>query len=455
MKANMFKMLVMSVLVSSLLFGVLLQPASIQVKGQYPVPYRLTVQVNNSIAGTTTPRPGVTYVDYGLSIQVTANPNPGYVFKGWYLNGIYQHELTSITITMLHDNTLMAAFSQEAVSLSITTNPPQGGITNPPAGTLFYQYGSSIEVTAQTNPDYVFNGWYLDGVFMGTQTSITVAMSGNRELGAYFGGVTPIPETPPVQLPPAVLSVSCESFTTYSDFNIKINGALTGNGVGLPLSGVLIYLSVNGGHSWDILSYVNTDANGKFSVAWKPSVTGEFLLNATWSGNSEFSAASDVVNFAVTPFEEQSVFSVTSNSTISGLQFDSTTNELGFSVSGPSGTSGYTVVIIPKSLVSDISTIAVTMDGNPMDFDYSSQSDAWKIVFNYQHSNHQVVLNLDSEPVDVGPEPETENGNETGGGGFLPDIPLSYAIIIVGVLLAVTVIVVFAVMRKREPKQQQ
>jgi uncharacterized repeat protein (TIGR02543 family) len=449
----MFKILVMSILVSSLLIGVILQPASIQVKGQYPVPYRLTVQVNNSIAGTTTPRPGVTYVDYGLSIQVTAKANPGYVFKGWYLNGIYQHELTTITITMLHDNTLMAAFSQEAVSLSVTTNPTQGGTTNPPAGTMFYQYGSSVTVAAQPNADYVFNGWYLDGVFMGTQTSITVSMDGNHELGAFFGGVTPIPEQPPVQLPPAVLTVSSESYTTYSDFNIKINGALTGNGVGLPLTGVLIYLSVNGGQSWDVLSYVNTDANGEFSVSWKPSVTGEFLLNATWSGNSEFSAASDLVNFAVTPFEEQSVFSVTSNSTISGLQFDSETNELGFSVTGPSGTSGYTVVVIPKSLVSDISAITVTMDGNAIDYDYTSKTDSWRIVFNYQHSTHQVVLNLETEPDEVEPGPDN-SGDETGNTGFLPDIPLSYAIIIVGVLVAVTVIAVFALTRKREPKQQ-
>ncbi|MCW4035337.1 MAG: InlB B-repeat-containing protein, partial [Candidatus Bathyarchaeota archaeon] len=215
----MVKKLSISVLVLLILTGLALQPAAIIVKGQYPVPYKLTVQVNNHLAGTTSPSPGVTYVDYGLSVQVKATPHTGYIFNGWYLNGVYQHKLTTITITMLNDNLLMAAFSQEAVALTITANPPEGGVINPPPGTLQYQYGSLVEVTAQPNQDYVFNGWYLDGQYMGTQSTITVEMTNNRELGAFFAGGS-TPTEPPVELPPSTITVSCESYSKYSEFDV-------------------------------------------------------------------------------------------------------------------------------------------------------------------------------------------------------------------------------------------
>ena len=61
-----------------------------------------------------------------------------------------------------------------------------------------------------------------------------------------------------------------------------------------------------------------------------PSASGNYAIKATWSGNDVYSSVSTIVNFAVAPFDnqEQNVFSVTSNSTLTGLTFDSTTNEL-------------------------------------------------------------------------------------------------------------------------------
>jgi len=411
MEKNFWRILPTALLILTVLIGVGLIPETNYVKGQYIPPHKLIIQVNNQNGGTTTPNPTTILVDDGLSVQVTAAPKFGYVFTGWYLDGIYQHELSTITVTMHHDSVLMATFSQQPVALTITTNPQEGGNTNPPTGTTFYQYGSSVQVTVDPNPGYLFDGWYLDGEFMGIQTTITVSMSHNTELGAYFASISPPepePEPEPIQLPPATLSVSCESHTSYSEFNVMINGVLTGNGVPLSNAGILIYVSVSGGNSWDILSFVNTDSNGKFSVSWKPSVTGTFLLNSTWLGNSEYASTSTTVNFAVTPFEEQSVFSVTSNSTLSGLVFNSENNELGFSVTGPSGTTGYTNVMIPKSLINDISNLIIYVDGNEMNYTSESQTDVWEIYFTYPHSTHQVVVNLESPPPQSTPETPTE-----------------------------------------------
>jgi uncharacterized repeat protein (TIGR02543 family) len=372
---------------------------------QYPFRYRLTISTNNYLGGYTNPS-GTVQIDYGLSYQVTATANPGYVFSGWYLNGIFQHKLNTITVTMLHDNTLTATFSQQAVSLEISVDPAEAATTNPSVGTLYYPSGNTVQVSVQPKPGYTFSGWYLDGAFAGIDNPISVTMTSDRKLNAYFGGdspaptptassPTPTPTPTPIQLPQADLDVSCQSSSAYNSFDVKINGVLTGNGAGIPNAGVLLYVSVDGGNGWDVLSFVNTASDGSFSVTWKPSVTGNYVLKASWAGNSEFSTTNNVVNFAVEQFEEQSVFSVMSNSTLSGLSFNSETKDLSFTTSGPSGTTGYVNVIIPKSLVADVSTIKVYFDDQSISYTSVSQSDAWVISFNYQQSSHQLRVGLD------------------------------------------------------------
>lgn len=431
------KKLSIFIFVLSLLFGVVLQSAVIAVTGQYYSggSYELTIYSNNQFAGTTSPSPGVVYVDYGLSYQVTAQPNPGYIFNGWYLNGIYQHKMHTITVTMLHDNVLMASFTQEGVSLNITTYPSHEGTTNPPPGILFFQYGTPVTVTAYPANDSVFSGWYLDGEFMGTETSITVPMNASRDLEAYFVGSSSTPPDDP--LPQSNLTLSCKSHTTYSDFSVEIGGTLeTDQGEPIPSAGIVFELSVNGGSSWETLSFVNTDLNGEFSVSWKPSVTGYFLLKALWIGNPSYIGTDVVVNFAVTPFEQQSVFSVTSNSTLTGLAFDSNSSEFHFNVEGPSGTTGYTNVIIPKSLVEDSSTIRVYVDEDEMTRECVSQGDAWSLTFTYSHSTHQVVVDLDAEPLTASDVP-------------LTDSPL-VLVLIVAAIVAAAVIITIIVMKKTQ-----
>jgi hypothetical protein len=191
--------------------------------------------------------------------------------------------------------------------------------------------------------------------------------------------------------------VFVESSLAYSGFSAKISGTLTADGAGVPTAGIQLYISVSGGRSWDALSFVNTDSEGRFSVVWRPSVTGNYLLNATWGGNSEHSITSTIINFALTPYEEESVFSVTSNSTLSGLLFDSTSAELRFSVTGPPETAGYVDVVIPKTLIGDISSLKVYIDDNPLSFNSISQTDSWVISFTYQHSSHRISINMSSD----------------------------------------------------------
>ncbi|OQA47268.1 MAG: hypothetical protein BWY47_01448 [Bacteroidetes bacterium ADurb.Bin302] len=434
MKLNLSHTLKITFLIL-LILGISLQSVVICANGQYSPRYSLNVQVNN-YAGGTTSLTGTTYYDPGVSVQITANPNAGYVFNGWYLNGVFQNKLSTITITMLQNNVLSASFSQQTMSLQLTVDPIVGGTTNPPVGTLFFAAGNTVEVTATPTSGYFFNGWYLNGAFVGTNDRLLVTMDGNKQLVAYFGTSpvtpppspspslspssslspspspstsssptptpsssptpTPLPTAAPVVLPPATLDVSVDSSSAYSGLSTKIGGKLSANGMGLPNTGILLYLSISGGASWDVLSFVNTDSDGKFTVSWQPSVTGNYLLNATWLGNSEYSMTSKIVNFALTAYKEESVFSVTSNSTLSGLVFDSENKLLRFTVSGPSGTNGYVNVVIPKSLLANIANLDVLLDGNQLQHSYVSQEDSWIVFCTYSHSTHDVYIRLDS-----------------------------------------------------------
>jgi len=104
----------------------------------------------------------------------------------------------------------------------------------------------------------------------------------------------------------------------------------------------------------------------------------------------------NIVNFALEPCETQSAFSVTSNSTLSALTFDSASRELSFSVSGDSGTTGYVNVNIPKSLVSDVSGLKVYLDSTQIDYTAQSQGDSWLLYLTYHHSSHSVMISLAS-----------------------------------------------------------
>ena len=181
-----------------------------------------------------------------------------------------------------------------------------------------------------------------------------------------------------------LLDLFCQSSTTFSTFRAEISGNLTYNGTGLQSVPVLLSYSVDEGNSWNELTTVCTANDGNFLAVWLPPVTGNYQLKAEWAGDTNYTETSTVINFAVLPFGEQSVFSVTSNSTISGLSFNSTSGELDFTVSGPEGGTGYCYVYIPKSLINDVSNFSVFIDGKTISYSVESLGDTWLISFSYQ-----------------------------------------------------------------------
>jgi len=101
-------------------------------------------------------------------------------------------------------------------------------------------------------------------------------------------------------------------------------------------------------------------------------------------------SAAQTINVWLAPF------SVISNSTITELAFDSTSKTLAFTVSGPTGTTGYTNVTIAKTLAANTTDLKVYLDGSPLEYSTNSTTDSWIIEFTYGHSTHRIVIALNS-----------------------------------------------------------
>ena len=98
-------------------------------------------------------------------------------------------------------------------------------------------------------------------------------------------------------------------------------------------------------------------------------------------------------------------FSIISNSTITGLTFDSTSKTITFQASGPNGTIGCTNVTIAKTLIQNISELTIYLNGNKINYASTSTEYTWLIHFTYTHSAHKVTIFLTS--LNNKPQPES------------------------------------------------
>ena len=192
----------------------------------------------------------------------------------------------------------------------------------------------------------------------------------------------------------SVITLSCESSSVFSGFNVEVRGSLAFDGTAITNAPVLLSYSVTGGKSWQDLTLLYTGADGSYSATWLPSVTGNYLVKASYEGNAETLGTSEAVNFAVMQLAHDTLFSVSSNSSVTSLAFNSTTSAISFTVSGPSGTTGYVKAAIAKGLMSNPESIRVYLDSKQLNYEVSSLEDSWLLSFTYQHSLHNVSIDL-------------------------------------------------------------
>jgi hypothetical protein len=287
-----------------------------------------------------------------------------------------------------HHANIMATYSPDTVLISnINTEFPDSyyALLNTTSDSIVETYQGNIQAEFGDNtPTFDGLNFILGSEAIGSGAPTFIYILTN---------LTPLP----ANLPNPSITVSCQTYTSESNFKVEIRGNLTMNETGLTNVPILLSYSVDDGKAWNELTTVATNDNGSFFAVWFPNVSGSYLLKAEWAGDANYSDASTVVNFAVTPSGEQTVFSVTSNSTISSLAFNSTSEELYFTVSGPSGTTGYTDVYVPKSMITNVSSLKIFLDGNLTSYNVEPNGDSWLVTFTYHHSVHNVIINLKSQ----------------------------------------------------------
>jgi outer membrane protein assembly factor BamB len=278
----------------------------------------------------------------------------------------------------------------KGASLKIYVDGTFAGENNKIAPLRLYNPGSSFPSSLGI---YSQDQWNQQDFFKGQISNVMVYNKAltTQEINGLYADPTSVPT-----LAKPTLDISCKSSTSYSAFNVEIKGSLTLNETAISNAPILLSYSVNGGKSWQDLTLVYTGSDGSYSATWLPSVTGNYLIKATYEGDADtLGTSSEIVNFAVTNFAEKNLlFSASSNSTVTSLAFNSTTSELSFTVSGPSETTGYVKVAIAKSLVSNPENIKVYLDGNQLNYEVTSNEDSWLLTFTYKHSTHQVRISL-------------------------------------------------------------
>jgi len=233
---------------------------------------------------------------------------------------------------------------------------------------------------------------------------------------------------------PTILTISLTPSATYVGFKIQINGKLLyPNGTGVSEANLLLAYSVTSGNTWIDITSVTTALDGGYSAVWMPTATGNYLVRVSWEGRSALwvLGAITYASLTATPLGQEYVFSVTSNSTVSNLAFNSTSRTLSFVVSGSPGTKGYVNATIAKTLIGNINELIVFLNGTQTNYIFITADDAWIIYFTYQHSTYNVIISL-------GPLPSAK-----------PPFAIPMEIVaICGVIVAGAIVVSFALKRK-------
>ena len=142
--------------------------------------YDVTVLASPADGGEVTG--GGSYAE-GASCTVTATPAEGYTFVNWAENGTVLSTDPSYTFTVNENHTLVANFTVQSYTITLTANPTEGG-TLTGGGT--YNYGQYCTAVATEADGYTFVNWTENGEEVSTDASYYFMVEGNRNLVANF-----------------------------------------------------------------------------------------------------------------------------------------------------------------------------------------------------------------------------------------------------------------------------
>jgi hypothetical protein len=142
--------------------------------------YTLTTDVTPTGAGSIVlAPPGGSYAP-GTVVTVTANPATGYHFDHW--SGDLSGSTNPTTITMNSDKSVTAVFALDQETLTVNVTGQGDVALDPPGG--MYDYGTSVQLTANAASDWGFDHW--EGDLTGSTNPATLLMNGPKNVTAVF-----------------------------------------------------------------------------------------------------------------------------------------------------------------------------------------------------------------------------------------------------------------------------
>ena len=144
--------------------------------------YKLTVQSNDSKAGTVTG--GGTY-EYGSEVTLKATPNEGYRFVNWTVDGKEVSKDQTFTYQIPAKNVeIVANFEKQSYELTVQSSDSKAGTVT---GGGTYEYGSEVTLKATPNEGYRFVNWTVDGKEVSKDQTFTYQIPAkNVEIVANF-----------------------------------------------------------------------------------------------------------------------------------------------------------------------------------------------------------------------------------------------------------------------------
>jgi uncharacterized repeat protein (TIGR02543 family) len=138
-----------------------------------------TVSVQAGTGGTAT---GSDTYFPGETVTLTATVDTGYIFAGWFINGVLQSTNLTHTFTLQDENvTIEARFTLNP--FTVTFNPNGGSVT--PLSATTATDGRISSLPTPTRSGYTFNGWFSEAVG-GIQINTNTVYSSNTTIFARW-----------------------------------------------------------------------------------------------------------------------------------------------------------------------------------------------------------------------------------------------------------------------------
>ncbi len=164
-----------------------------------PVSYTVTVSADPAEGGTVSG--GGTY-ESGAYATLTATPNSGWHFVGWYLDGTLSSTQQSFFRPVVSNLDYVAKFEKDTYTVTVSADPAEGG-TIDGGGTYYYWSEYYATLIATPNSGYHFIGWYNGSEIFSSDASFSFNVTEDITLTAKFEKDTDAPYTVTVSADPA------------------------------------------------------------------------------------------------------------------------------------------------------------------------------------------------------------------------------------------------------------